>query len=533
MGDKRKKVVVTMEEKLRAIKRLDSGVMAKTIASDLGVGKSTVGDWKKNRAEIEKWCAAQASGSGMKVRKTMLKGKHKEVEEALFLWHEHLRGKGLPVTGPILQKKALQLKRQIEGEDSEFTASDGWLDRWKKRFSIHQITISGEALSADKEAVPLFKDYLFKLIEKEGISGEQLYNCDETGLNYKMLPTKMLASKKEAAAPGYKKSKERVTILACSNATGNHKLKLTLIGKSKKPRAFKKLKNRESLPLYYTHQKKAWMNSEIFKTWFQNEFVPTVEKHLKENNLPRKAVLLLDNAPSHPATDELTDGDIKALFLPPNVTAVFQPMDQSVLETLKKKYRWRLLSSLISAIDNNEDCVTTLKKIDMLDVIRWLAEAWEEIPNISLVKSWKILLDHEDGHFNLEPVCETEVEDENDKLVSLLEKVPGCDNVNAEDITEWMANDEADEITDNDIVEMMTQEEVIEEEEEKASLDDRKNLIPHSEGFKTIEAALQYISEQEEATPADIICLRKWRDIASQKRAKREKQSSIKDFFKN
>jgi transposase len=69
MGDKRKKVVVTMEEKLRTIQRLDSGVTAKNIASELGVGKSTVGDWKKNRAEIEKLCASQATGSGIKVRK--------------------------------------------------------------------------------------------------------------------------------------------------------------------------------------------------------------------------------------------------------------------------------------------------------------------------------------------------------------------------------------------------------------------------------------------------------------------------------
>ena len=74
-----------MEEKLCALKRLDSGVMAKTIASELGVGKSTVGDWKKNRAEIENWCVSQSNGSGMKVRKMMLKGRHKEVEKALFL----------------------------------------------------------------------------------------------------------------------------------------------------------------------------------------------------------------------------------------------------------------------------------------------------------------------------------------------------------------------------------------------------------------------------------------------------------------
>ena len=84
--------------------------------------------------------------------------------------------------------------------------------------------------------------------------------------------------------------------------------------------------------------------------------------------------------------------------------------------------------------------ITTLKKTDILDVIRWLAKPWEEIPNILLVRSWKIILDHEGGHFNLEPVCETEVEDENDKLVSLLENVPCCDDVNAEDIKEWMKN---------------------------------------------------------------------------------------------
>lgn len=224
-----------MEEKLRAIKRIDAGESAKKIALELRVGTSTVSDWKKKSGEIEKWCSSQSSGSAIKARKSMHKGKHVEVGEALFLWHEHLRGKGVPVNGPILQEKALHFKRQIEGEDGEFTASDGWLDRWKKRYGIRQISISGEALSANKDAVPEFKKLLFSILDKEGISGDQLYNCDETGLNFKMLPTKTLASEKEASAPGYKKSKERVTVLACSNVTGNHMLRLTFIGKSAKP----------------------------------------------------------------------------------------------------------------------------------------------------------------------------------------------------------------------------------------------------------------------------------------------------------
>jgi hypothetical protein len=85
-----------------------------------------------------------------------------------------------------------------------------------------------------------------------------------------MLPAKTLASKKEAAAPGYKKSKEQVTILACSNATGNHKLRLTLIGKSKKPRAFKKLKKSGITAPILPTSKKAKKKKTYF---FSNKFL--------------------------------------------------------------------------------------------------------------------------------------------------------------------------------------------------------------------------------------------------------------------
>ena len=63
---------------------MDSGESVNKIALELGVGKTTVGDWRRNRADIEKWCSKQASGSGVKVRKTMQKRKHVEVEEALY-----------------------------------------------------------------------------------------------------------------------------------------------------------------------------------------------------------------------------------------------------------------------------------------------------------------------------------------------------------------------------------------------------------------------------------------------------------------
>jgi len=56
---------------------------------DYAVGKSTVSDWKKKRAEIKKWCANQESTSNLKLRKNMRKGLHFQVDEALYLWFQH------------------------------------------------------------------------------------------------------------------------------------------------------------------------------------------------------------------------------------------------------------------------------------------------------------------------------------------------------------------------------------------------------------------------------------------------------------
>jgi hypothetical protein len=181
----------------------------------------------------------------------------------------------------------------------------------KKKYGIRQLNISGQKLSADTSEIATFYSKLQETVLENGLTSDQLFNCDETGLNFKMLPSKTLAAKSETIAPGYKKCKEWVTILNCNNASGSLKLKPLLIGKSKKPRAFKNVQV-SCLPTIYKNQRSAWMDSNIFSEWFYEEFVPIVEAFLKMNNLPRKALLLLDNAPSHPDACDLISGDIKA-----------------------------------------------------------------------------------------------------------------------------------------------------------------------------------------------------------------------------
>lgn len=313
MSGKAKRRFVPIKIKLEALKRLDNGETLKKLAAEYGVGEVTVGDWRRNRDKIEKFSTNKCSNISTCVRKTMKKSEYEKTSEALFLWFSQQRQKGNPISGPILKEKALFFRNELKEGDNTFTASEGWLDRWKKRYGVRQLEICGEKLSADSEAVVQFCERFNKIVLEENLTMDQIYNCDETGLNYKMLPKKTLASKEETAAPGHKKSKERVTVLAASNASGDHKLKLLVIGKSARPRALKNI-TKGALPVTYTNQKAAWMDKNIFKKWFHEDFVPETKKYLRKKGLPMKAILTLDNAGCHPNEEELKCGDIRTLF---------------------------------------------------------------------------------------------------------------------------------------------------------------------------------------------------------------------------
>ena len=59
--------------------------------------------------------------------------------------------------------------------------------------------------------------------------------------------------------------------------------------------------------------------------------------------------MFLDKCSAHSIEDELVsaDGKITAKFLPPNVTALVQPIDQGVLESINRVYRNSVFRDLI------------------------------------------------------------------------------------------------------------------------------------------------------------------------------------------
>ena len=59
-------------------------------------------------------------------------------------------------------------------------------------------------------------------------------------------------------------------------------------------------------------------------------------KYCKTNILSHKALLGIDNAQGHSISFNNMGDNIKVVFLPPNTTALIQPMDHGVIAAVKK-----------------------------------------------------------------------------------------------------------------------------------------------------------------------------------------------------
>lgn len=541
MAEKRKKIVLTIAQKLEMISKLENGASRKQMCLDYGIGETTVRDILKNKEKLLNFASMSDSASGMKKRKTMKKSTFDELDTALAEWLAQVRSEGTPVNGPIIAAKA-KVFFDLLGMEGKFDASSGWLTRFKQRHGIREIGLHGEKLSGDQQAADDFQREFEEFVSKEKLSFEQIYSADESGLFWKCLPTRTLAFESERQAPGHKSSKERYTIMSCSNVTGEHKLKLAVIGKSKKPRSFKGTRA-ENLPVDYFHQKKGWMDQTIFKQWFDKIFVFEVRKHLKTKKLPEKAVLLIDNAPSHPSTSVLksSDGKFCAMFLPPNVTALIQPMDQGVIASMKRQYRTKLL---MSKIEEGCDLKQFWKEYTILDSIYDIASAWESVRKSTLIKSWRKIFPKVEE--NLKQDEENNNKGEEDlntptaTLAELVKTVPGGENVNDENIEEWLECDADDpgfeRLTDEEIVQKAMVEVESEEERQSESEEEDANAqarMTKEVALQHVDGLLRYLEEQDEdAQLAEKLMLRKIQSRIKKRCFQSKKQKQVTDFFK-
>jgi hypothetical protein len=396
---------LSLKEKINildAVKSRPKNTPQRALARDLEIPRSTLQKLLQNEKSIRNEAASLHSKSvAFKTVKRHRQGKDPEVEEALLLWFTRAVNQGLPVSGPLLMDKARRLASDLGKDD--FQPTDGWLNRWKQRNNVCFKKVHGEAGSADVEAAHTWTETLPQLLEK--YDAGDVYNADETGLYYRATPDGSLVFR-ETVIKGSKKALARITLLVCCNMDGSDRLKLLVVGKSKQPRCFKGV-NMQKLSVTYTSNQAAWMTAAIFTDWIK-------EWDRKLTSQGRSILLLVDNASCHPPV-ELTS--INLQFLPPNTTALVQPLDQGIIKNLKHFYRESLRSRIVDALDdeliNAESSVAEVsKQIDLMDAIHMVATAWQSVQSTTIKNCFRKAGFHHDSHARHDGEAECEAEDE-------------------------------------------------------------------------------------------------------------------------
>jgi len=271
-----------------------------------------------------------------------------------------------------------------------FKASRSWVQRWTQRHNLTSVVLHGAGGSVNLEVTEermatirgIFQDF----------QPENIFNMDGTGLFYRCLPKRsFVPAEQRRVARGTKsmKAKKRVTIVLAFNATGSKKVPVAIIGKAAPPLCFRRPGCASPLP--YFSQRSSWMDGVVFKKWVYEVFLPFIRLHTTE-----KVALVVDNLASH---DGISDDQLVLIALPPNTTAIFQPLDACAIAALKLLYKRRFLSAMVEHLDGLRSTTgftrttATLAnsvRVSLLDVTRIIQDEWAKTTPESLARCWNM-----------------------------------------------------------------------------------------------------------------------------------------------
>ena len=132
-NQKRKRTDFTLKEKKEIIdaakKEANQSKLAWEMSKKWGieVKRTTVKGILSKKDVIEAAIKAGILSKRMKLKPAQ----HSKLDDGVLIWLKQARGRSLPVGGNLIKDKALKLAELMHFSD--FIASDGWLDNFKKR----------------------------------------------------------------------------------------------------------------------------------------------------------------------------------------------------------------------------------------------------------------------------------------------------------------------------------------------------------------------------------------------------------------
>ncbi|XP_015112660.1 tigger transposable element-derived protein 2 isoform X2 [Diachasma alloeum] len=388
---KRKYVSIEVAQKLKALEDLKNGIPVTTIAQVLGVSAKTVNSWEKNREKFQDWEKVFTGNLPTKVKR-LKKPENYKVDQATWIWYKERKSAGLPLDSSTIRTQARWFWNTLGGSPG-FDASAGWLARWKIRHGLQPCSSTTSSNPSSKkapdddhlqESTQVFKEILEGIIATENLSPHQIFNCDKISFNYKQLPKNALSQLNDSS---FKVHWERMTVMACSNASGSFKLPLMIIGNAKDPIPLRGIRH---IPVSYKSQRTSSLTSNIFLQWFKEEFEPLVKFYLIQAGLPMKAVLTMNDCGGH--TNNLESDFIRVEALEEDFAGVRQPLGHGCLQELKMRYRRKLMAHVVGHFNTGAVLLEAVDNVTLREVVFWMRDSWRELASSTIVKCWEKVL---------------------------------------------------------------------------------------------------------------------------------------------
>lgn len=172
------KKTLTLKEKVSLLDyRKGNKIGCRKLAEIFKIGKTAAANIVKHEVEIRK----QYDEFCEKDKKRIRFGKYKQINDILFNWYQKCCASNFYPSGIFLKEEALEIKKRLENPDIEsFSASDGWLTKWKSNYHLKDRKVCGEAGDVSGETVTSWMERIGELVK--GYAPEDIWNMDESGV---------------------------------------------------------------------------------------------------------------------------------------------------------------------------------------------------------------------------------------------------------------------------------------------------------------------------------------------------------------
>ncbi|XP_069900768.1 tigger transposable element-derived protein 1-like [Globicephala melas] len=162
---------IMVETKVKIIERVEQGKKIVDVACFYNMNHSTIGTILKNKDKI-----MEHVKSAVPMMLTIILMKRikvmEEMEKLFRMWLQDQHQHRVSLSLMLIQEKAKRIYEDLKnkhGEESEgtsFNASHGWFHWFKARANLHNVKVSGEAVSADTVAAQEFPKVLQEIIDE-------------------------------------------------------------------------------------------------------------------------------------------------------------------------------------------------------------------------------------------------------------------------------------------------------------------------------------------------------------------------------